>query len=251
MFEWLSPIFAMALVALAAYWWQPSFNMSLVFVPAIAATVFIPYLIFATEASPSFTREHSRLGGDIAFLRKFVKDHDRGQRPCVYWPISRADFLWIDVKATSYFSILQTAGVMFNEQTAKEIRQRARFAGKFEMDRERREAVLPETWSNPAAETLFGVKFECPPPTLEDLLELCRDDNLDYVVIPQEFDGLYSATNGRLFVYEPIKVLPNRLYCERRPRLQHIPPGAVSYPVGKKVDTMGEQHWRNFGGRSQ
>jgi hypothetical protein len=172
--------------------------------------------IFASEATPAYTREHSRLGSDVAFLREFVQQHksSSGRFPCIYYSMSRVDVLWIDVGATSYFSILQTAGVMFKEETAKEIGARARRVAKFEMDRERRESLAPDAWNNPAAEKLFGVKFDCPPPTQEDLLQLCQEKRIDFIAIPQEFPGLYSATNGRLFLYETSQL--RSLSCSAR-----------------------------------
>ena len=55
-------------------------------------------------------------------------------------------------------------------------------------------------------ENLFQIPFDSPPPTQDDLVRLCREPGLDFVAIPQEFPGLYSASNGRIFVYECYKL---------------------------------------------
>jgi hypothetical protein len=180
---------------------------------SLAAAVLVPIGLFASETSPTFTRAHSRLGSDIAFLHAFVqaRSAETSRHPSLYCPINRTDLIWIDVKATSYFGILQTAGVMYNRRTAEEIERRSKVVAKFEMEREREEMVFPDDSKRVAAEKLFRVSFDCPLPTQDDLIRLCQEPGLDYVAIPQEFPGLYAATNGRLFVYECNQVRRLRL----------------------------------------
>jgi hypothetical protein len=175
---------------------------------AIAVALLVPLALFATEVSPTFQRDHSRLGDDIAFVRDFVRERETpdGRRPSVYCPFGRADLLWIDVHATSYFSILQTAGVMFHRDTALEIDRRCGVVAKFEMARQREEMLVPDEAKKMAMANLFKIDFDSPAPTPADLVRLCQEPRLDYVVLPQEFPGLYSATNGRIFVYECYKV---------------------------------------------
>jgi hypothetical protein len=114
--------------------------------------------------------------------------------------------LWIDTQATSYFSIIQTAGVMFNRQTACEIDRRASLVAKFELAQQREEAIFLDDVKKVGMENLFKLDFNSPAPTEDDLVRLCQEPGLDFVVIPQEFPGLYSARVGRLFVYECYKV---------------------------------------------
>jgi hypothetical protein len=176
--------------------------------PAVAVGLGLPIVLFATEVSPTFERDHTRLGGDIAFVRDFVRERESSEarHVSVYSPYGRADLLWIDVRATSYFSIMQTAGVMFNRPTAEEIQRRCVLVSKFEMARQREEMLFFEDGKKAAMENLFKVAFDCPAPSRGDLVRLCNEPGLDYVVIPQEFPDLYSATNGRIFVYECYKV---------------------------------------------
>jgi hypothetical protein len=157
------------------------------------------------EACPDFRRAHSRLGGDVAFIRDIAQ---RGEvkHPTIYAAINRADLLWIDVGSNSYFDIIQTAGVMFNRKTALEIERRSALVGKFEMQVFRDKSAFCSDSAKIGMEKLFRIPFESPPATLEDLTALCREPSLDYVVIPQEFPGHSIATNGRVYVYDCAKV---------------------------------------------
>jgi hypothetical protein len=211
LFDLVSPVFLLVALWVLARW-QPSLNLGW---GSAAVALAIPLLLFATEISPTFQRNHTRLGGDIAFVRDFVHDlpspsgrgaGDEGRRPAIYCSSGRADLLWINVNATSYFSIIQTAGVMFNRQTALEIDRRCGIVGKFEMAHERSEMLFPDEGRKTAMQNLFKIDFNCPPPTRDDLVRLCHEPGLDYVVIPQEFPGLYSASNGRFFIYECYKI---------------------------------------------
>ncbi len=39
-------------------------------------------------------------------------------------------------------------------------------------------------------------------PTVDDLIRLCEDPLLDLVVVEQEFEALYTATDGKVYVYD-------------------------------------------------
>src|SRR5207248_2837744 len=106
-------------------------------------------------------------------------------RPTVYWCSSRTDLLWTDAKTNSYFSILQTAGVMFNRRTAEEIDRRAGLVGKFEIARQRSLGPLVDDAKQTGMANLFKIPFDAPVPTEADLIRLCREPGLEYVVIEQ------------------------------------------------------------------
>lgn len=163
-----------------------------------------PLGFFATENSEAFRRDHTCFGSDIAFVREFVAR--RGEHPTIYSAFGRPHLVWIDARANSYFDIIQTAGVMFNRRTAQEIDRRAELVGKFEMHGQRDKELFLDDAKKAGMENLFKVPFDCPEPTSADLTRLCQDPGLDLVVIPQEFPGLYSAANGRVFVYECRKI---------------------------------------------
>jgi hypothetical protein len=49
---------------------------------------------------------------------------------------------------------------------------------------------------------MFWADLHTDPPCAEDLLTLCADPNVDYVVARQGFPRLYAATNGIWFIYD-------------------------------------------------
>lgn len=214
MLDLVSPVLCIVLFCVAFGRWQWSSSAPSLRWGAVAASIVIPLGVFATEASATIRNQHSRLGSDIAFVAEFIDSQGRPSG-CwsprknwreVYCSLGRPDLLWIDVGATSYFDILQTAGVMFNRATATEIDRRVLLVNKFEMARQRREEVFLSAERKVGMENLFKLSFTCPEPTREDLIRLCQEPGLDYVVVPHEFPGLYSATNGRIYIYECYKV---------------------------------------------
>ena len=208
LFDLVSPIFWLVAFCVVARLWHTAPNFGAIRWVSAAVALLTPIALFATEIAPGFQRDHTRLGADMAFVRAFVRERatTNGRHPSIYCPLNRADLLWIDVKATSYFSILQTAGVMFHRDTAEEIERRSALVGNFEMAQQRREAIFMDDGKKLGMENLFKLDFSCPAPTQEDLARLCQEPGLDYVVIPQEFPGLFAATNGRIFVYECYRV---------------------------------------------
>ncbi len=176
---------------------------------SLTLAVIAPAAFFVPEACPIFRREHTRLGPDIAFIREHLGargDAATGKHPAIYCSLGRADLLWIDAPATSYFDIIQTAGVMFHRPTAVELDRRITLVAKFEMARQRQEAIFLDDAKKVGMENLFHEKFDGPAPTALDLVRLANDPALDYIVIPQCFDGLYSATNGRVYLYDCAKM---------------------------------------------
>ena len=64
---------------------------------------------------------------------------------------------------------------------------------------------MPPDWRS-AHENFFHMTGEITRPTTKDLLNLCQEDMLDFVVIQQCFDGLYLATDGTWYVYDCNKI---------------------------------------------
>lgn len=212
MFDLISPIFWLAALCLGLGFWKTP-NFPAVRWAGAAIALLAPIALFAAEADPGIRRDHTRHGSDAEFVRDFIHRHDgtAARHPAIYWQPTRIDLVWTDVKATSYFSILQTAGVMFNRQTAHEIDRRIARVARFEMARQRELKILLDDDKIAGLENLLKVPFDCPPPTRDDLIRLCQEPGLDYVVIEEEFPGLYSASNGRLYVYECYKVKTSSL----------------------------------------
>jgi hypothetical protein len=210
LFDVVSPVWCLVAFAAVAAW--APLDGGPVRWCALTSAVLAPVAFFMLEGSPDFRRAHTRLGSDMDFVREVVQQGEI-QHPTIYASFNRPDLLWIDVGANSYFDVIQTAGVIFRRETAKEVERRAKLVGKFEMQTQRNRDVFLNDAKRQGFEALFQVEYNGPPPSQDDLIQLAAETALDYIVIPQEFPGLYSATNGRVYVYDCAKVraVKNRL----------------------------------------
>ncbi|MEZ6111891.1 MAG: hypothetical protein R3C99_12865 [Pirellulaceae bacterium] len=120
----------------------------------------------------------------------------------LYWPCGPLDSIWLDLRCNSYYSIAQTAGNMFNRETAVEGYRRMRLVRDFELDVRRPWLPRCQEIIRRDTERLLGKPIESEPPTLDTLLRVCQDEPVDLLVLPTRFDGWYSATNGRVFIYD-------------------------------------------------
>lgn len=160
----------------------------------------------ATLAAAAFTisdgapyrSKFQRGFGSLPVVRKTISD--RGGRPeQVYWTVE-PQMIWNELGADSYFHLVQTAGVVFSPETAAEGRRRGELVKRFEIAHMRRLLPDPIRWDQPLR--ALEADFDAPPPTVDDLMRLAADEQLDWVVLYDEFPGLYTATDGRVYVYD-------------------------------------------------
>jgi hypothetical protein len=137
------------------------------------------------------------------FVAQYLKEHREPSEPvpCVYWN-TEIDRIWFRLPAISYVTIYQMAGCAFNEKTALEGKRRVRLVGRFEAADDR----LSQKPVSARSRQIFADFRDCPPdappPTRADLLQLCREEMLDYAVLQVAIDDLYSATDGRYYIYD-------------------------------------------------
>jgi hypothetical protein len=157
-----------------------------------------------TSEMPAFQDQVELDKDDVRFVREYIaeRSHDNPQTPTVYWPTRRVDTLWFDVEVNSYSSVPPLAGTVSSREPAFEGARRAKLASPFEMDLLRREYVMLPPEAAAELRPLFQMSLQAEPPRAEDLLKLCSDENLDFVVARQGFAGLYEATNGTWFIYD-------------------------------------------------
>jgi hypothetical protein len=138
----------------------------------------------------------------------FVADYlaqvrDPKSTPMIYWPSRNIAFIWFDLRANIYLEYPhQIAGNIFNAGTAREAARRTQLIKKFEMERLRKERIIYSPWMWAQFQAVFQMTESEPAPQVDDLLELCREERLDFAVLTQKFPGLYAATNGKLFLYD-------------------------------------------------
>jgi len=148
---------------------------------------------------------------DVEFVRRFVHDQwPNGDRaPSVYWPRD-PNLVWFDVPARSFYSWPQTAGVAFSRGTAVEGQRRALLVRKFEIA-EMRQFYAPDVFRD-FYSGFYQTTIDEPGATKQDLIALCKEEELDFVVLPRVFRDLAAGTNGSVFVYD-CRSIRNR--CER------------------------------------
>lgn len=141
---------------------------------------------------------------DLRLVKSYLSQSDspRDAAPVLYWPCGPLDAIWLDLQCKSYYSIAQTAGNMFNRDTAVEGYRRMRLVRDFELDVRRPWLPRCQEIIRSDTERLLGKPIESAPPTLDTLLRLCQDEPVDLLVLPTRFDGWYSATNGHVFIYD-------------------------------------------------
>jgi hypothetical protein len=179
---------ALALVGLVLLWLRSETNL---YASAAVLTLLITLCAFAVHGS---------------FNRNTKSDTSAGVQALAEWraiipPTSNvlvipsekaAGFIWFTLERPSYLTADQSAGVVFSEETAREIRRRS-------------EVLLPvmePTWkimSQLARVAKESDKHEQPPPlTAEQLSSICRDPLLGFVVAKERlgFDAVSSTEAG-------------------------------------------------------
>jgi hypothetical protein len=175
-------------------------------IPALAALlwIFTSAVCFVAQERPTWRNPFRTEAGEVKFVKKVLLAEGKragGRRPDiqVYWP-ERPALIWFDLGLNSYYSFTQVVGAVFSERTAREGRRRAELVKRFEIEQIR--AANRNARGNPHHLAFLSATMDEPPPVKEDLLRLAADENLDWIVLSRKFDGLYSAGNGSVFVYD-------------------------------------------------
>lgn len=163
---------------------------------AVQLTFFaVPEVLFRREL-----RVHAR---DLDFVAQHIHKPAPGQTPpTLYWPLGTINYVWFDLGANAFYDRVQVAGTLFGKKTAQEGIRRAELIKRFEIDRLRSAKVLFSDRLERELHELYAGQKDEPPPTLDDLLALCREPDLDYVIVPHKFEGYYSASNGSFYIYD-------------------------------------------------
>jgi hypothetical protein len=159
---------------------------------------------FATATEPTLRAHATHYGADLAMVRDYLGKHANsdGTRPTVYCPLGHVNYLWVDLRAKSYFDWAQVVGVMFNRETAVEARRRAVLVRAFELARMRDEFELTPDPVRRSIRLLFQADVDYPDPSVDDLRRLCQEPGLDFLLLQHEFPGVSAASCGKLFVYD-------------------------------------------------
>ncbi len=169
---------------------------------ALTIFVVVQGTVFSIQETPAFKKWNQLHHADVQFVQDFLKGRSQDKVQTIYWPIGHPEYLWFDLGVNSYFSEDQLVGNAFSRNTAIEGRRRINLVKAFEIDLTRHDRPILSDRRTQEIERLLQDNLEAAPPSLNDLLHLCADQSLDYVVARQEFPGWYSQRNQRWFIYD-------------------------------------------------
>jgi hypothetical protein len=174
---------------------------------ALASSFAIHSAFFAMQIPALSGGEVSSHAAVVQTLREFLGERyaSPDRLPTVYWPQAGLDDIWVELPAICYFTKQQTAGNMFNRDTAVEGQRRANLVGSFELSEFHRRLHSRNQWFEKSMMEVFRDHIGRGDPTLDDLYALCEED-VDLVIVRHEFDELYSIKVGPFFVYECAKI---------------------------------------------
>jgi hypothetical protein len=161
-------------------------------------------------SNTEFYQDHyQRYAADVRFVEKYLDAHrDAAHAPSVYWSTGRPDAIWLRLHARSFFTSLQVQGILFSRDTAMEGQRRALVVRRFEMEQLAADRwVLPDKWIE-QMQALFQLKLpddptaSFAPPTQADLEALCREPDLDIVVVPHAYALPCAGDDGRFYIYD-------------------------------------------------
>jgi hypothetical protein len=121
--------------------------------------------------------------------------------PTVYCNLGCLDYVWLDLHSKSYFDWWQAGGFMFRREMAVEGQRRACLVAPFEVERYRKHELDMSEGEKESVGRFLKTDFGKTRLAAQDLARLCQEPNLDYVLLEQRFEGLYTAQHGRLFLY--------------------------------------------------
>ncbi|MHC4177754.1 MAG: hypothetical protein ACYSWU_09610 [Planctomycetota bacterium] len=204
---WLAPsmcsdaVLALAGILLIAGLWSAAKDVPKTGVVAAAVWVGLSAAVFFLQQERGGWDPFAKDRADVSFVRQFVREHwpERDRAPSVYWP-TEPNHVWFDVPARSFYSWPQTAGVAFSRGTAVEGQRRALLVRKYEITEMRQSYDRDVFWDFFSG--FYRATIDEPGPTRRDLIALCNEEELDFVVLPRVFKDLAAGTNGTVFVYD-------------------------------------------------
>lgn len=159
---------------------------------------------FIVPNLPAYRLQATRHEGHLKHLAEFLDSRRRPDqpRPTLYCSLGRIDYLWIDLRTNSYFDWAQIVGCMFNRGNAEEGQRRALLVRAFEVERFREGLVFLPEFKRRALGRFFQADLETLSPTQADLERLCLEEDIDFVILKQEFPGLVTRSFGPVHLYD-------------------------------------------------
>jgi len=178
-----------------------------------SAALIVQLGVFAIPETAYYQDHCTTYRGDLARVRDVLEEHhaDTKRLPTVYCNLGCLDYVWLDLRSQCYFDWWQAGNHMFRREMAMEGRRRGNLIAPFEVARYRKRAGDLTDGDIACVARMFQIDVDQTGVTSDDLVRLCQEPNIDFVVIEQGFDGLYMTQVGRLFIYDCRQVRADRL----------------------------------------
>lgn len=161
-------------------------------------------VFFLVPNEESYRQAGTRHQGDLDRLATFLppRGDPAASPPTLYCSLGRVDFVWLDLRAKSWWDWAQVVGCLFQRGNAVEGQRRALVVRSFELDRYREQGRFVPEVRRRSLTRLFRGEPESARPSVEDFHRLCREPDLDFAILKQEFPEYVSARSGSLFLYD-------------------------------------------------
>ncbi len=178
-------------------WDRPAFGA------AAACSCLGLQVIFFALPDIDLYREHcTRHRGDLRAVHALIhRDGAADRLPTVYCNLGCLDYVWIDLRAQSYFDWWQAGNFMFRRDMALEGQRRARMVAPFELARFHKMKNQMSAGHKASVGRFFQTDFDRGPIRKDEVARLCQEPGLDYLVLDEQVDGLEAVAVGRLYVY--------------------------------------------------
>jgi hypothetical protein len=139
---------------------------------------------------------------NMAFARHYLASRTAVRPLSVYADFAPALTIWLDWRATSYYQIVQSVGVIFSRANALEVQRRAALVRPFEAARWQGFSDRLPSASKVVIDRMYALHDGVVAPTPADLKRLCADAELDIAILSGRPLLAPSATNGHVSVYD-------------------------------------------------
>ena len=179
----------------------------------VLALVLISIASFSWMVIPEWilgVRTQHRVDSDFDHLIAWIETNRNPNHPqTVFVPNSYPGTIWFEMKLCSYFSIPQGMGNLFHRENAIEFDRRLRLTRAFQFD-----PALSRLPPNDREKRIFALSSEneALTPLESDLLQLCRDPELDWVIIPRNFPKFEPIAFGKWYLYDAHRIRSQYLH---------------------------------------
>jgi len=145
--------------------------------------------------------------------------------------------VWFGTGNNSFYNVVQMSGCAFNRGTAVEGYRRAALALPFEVERLRAFGDAND-WMI-SLRDLFQIKSNVHFPQEEDLLRLCEEEGLDFIVLRYRIKDLYCESDGEYYIYdcEQLRNLQSEVSFHGQNRPDGRPANHDNVPVNREGKT--------------